>query len=75
MSKTDMYRAVEQHNINNTPVEELPQPHWTTAQLQEEFTVLGFMAPYIVVQRNSDGKKGSLQFKHSPRIYFGWQED
>lgn len=75
MSNTDMQRAVEVAIINNTPTEDLPQPHWTTDQLQEEFSVLGFMAPYIVVQRKSDGKTGTLQFKHSPRIYFNWQED
>ncbi len=40
------------------------------AQLAEDFEVLGFMAPYIVVRRKSDGKKGSLEFQHSPRFYF-----
>lgn len=48
---------------------------WSTAQMQEEFEAIGFMAPFIVVKRRSDGVKGSLQFTHSPRWYFGWQED
>ncbi len=48
---------------------------WTTEQLVEEFEAIGFMAPFVVVRRRSDGKKGSLMFRHSPRIYFGWQED
>lgn len=59
---------------------------WTTAELQEDFKVLGFAAPYVVVQRKSDGKKGTLQFsretracrdgsEESVRIYFGWRED
>ena len=43
---------------------------WDTAQLAEDFEVLGFMAPYIVVRRKSDGKKGSLEFQHNPRFYF-----
>jgi hypothetical protein len=42
---------------------------WETAQLAEEFEVLGFMAPYVVVRRKSDGRKGSLEFQHSPRFY------
>lgn len=48
---------------------------WTTAEMQAEFTVMGFAAPYVVVTRKSDGKVGSLQFTHSPRFYFKWEED
>ena len=47
---------------------------WTTEQLLEEFEVLGFLAPFVHVRRRSDGKEGSLMFRHSPRVYFGWQE-
>ena len=43
---------------------------WDTAQLSEAFEVLGFMAPYAVVRRKSDGRKGSLEFQHLPRFYF-----
>ncbi len=43
---------------------------WDAAQLAEDFTVLGFMAPYVVVQRKSDARKGSLEFQHAPRFYF-----
>lgn len=49
-------------------------PTWTTAELQEEFEVLSFAAPFVVVKRKSDGALGSLEFTHSPRIYFGWRE-
>lgn len=73
--QTENIRRIEQAVINHTPAEALPEEQWTTQQLQEEFDVLGFMAPYIVVQRKSDGQKGSLMFKHSPRVYFNWQED
>ena len=48
---------------------------WTTEQLREDFEVLGFSAPFVAVQRKSDGKVGSLEFTHSPRVYFGWRED
>jgi hypothetical protein len=43
---------------------------WDAAQLAEHFEVLGFMAPYVVVRRRSDGRKGSLEFQHAPRFYF-----
>lgn len=46
---------------------------WDTRQLSEEFEAIGFMAPLIVVRRRSDGSKGSLEFQHSPRLYFNWQ--
>ena len=48
---------------------------WGTATLTNEFEVLSFMAPYVVVKRKSDGVKGSLQFTHLPRFYFDFVED
>ena len=46
---------------------------WDTDQLQEDFDVLGFAAPLVVVSRKADGVKGSLMFQGSPRFYFGFQ--
>ena len=46
---------------------------WSTDQLSEDFEAIGFMAPLIVVRRRADGVKGSLEFQHSPRLYFNWQ--
>lgn len=46
---------------------------WNTDELRQDFEVVGFMAPLIVVRRRSDGQKGSLEFQHNPRFYFGWQ--
>jgi hypothetical protein len=43
---------------------------WDAEQLAKDFTVLGFMSPYVVVQRKGDGRKGSLEFQHAPRFYF-----
>jgi hypothetical protein len=48
---------------------------WTTAGLQRDFEVLGFAAPFVVVRRRSDGAVGSLEFTHSPRVYFGFVPD
>ena len=46
---------------------------WTTSELSEDFDVIGFMAPIVVVVRKSDRQKGSLTFQHSPRFYFDFE--
>lgn len=46
---------------------------WTTQELLEEFEVLGFSAPFVVVRRKADSVKGSLLFQHDPRLYFAFQ--
>lgn len=46
---------------------------WATSELADEFEVIGFMAPLVVVRRRSDGVKGSLEFQHNPRLYFNFQ--
>ena len=48
---------------------------WDTTQLQQDFEVTGFMAPFCLVRRKSDGKKGTLMFRHDPRVYFGFKAD
>lgn len=62
------------HAINSGVIP--PEGHeWTTDELTKEFEVLGFLAPFVIVRNRATGKKGSLMFKHSPRVYFGWKED
>ena len=46
---------------------------WDTQQLSDDFEVIGFAAPLVVVRRKSDGQKGSLMFQASPRFYFGFE--
>lgn len=46
---------------------------WTTETLQQDFKVIGFQAPYVVCIHKETGVKGSLEFQHSPRLYFNWQ--
>ena len=46
-----------------------------TQQLSAKYEVQGFMAPFVVARRKSDGAMGSLTFQHQPRFYFGWLED
>jgi hypothetical protein len=48
---------------------------WNTKELQIDFEVLGFSAPFVIVRRKADGQRGTLQFTHSPRYYFGWELD
>jgi hypothetical protein len=48
---------------------------WDTDQLRQDFEVIGFMAPLVVVRRRGDGVKGSLKFQHSPRLYWGFVVD
>jgi len=46
---------------------------WDTDQMQEDFTVSGFMAPYVGVTRKSDGAKGLIRFQARPRFYFDFR--
>ncbi|TWU41869.1 hypothetical protein [Novipirellula artificiosorum] len=46
-----------------------------TSEVQATFSVLSFLAPYVVVQRKSDGVRGSMMFQHSPRFYFGFKPE
>lgn len=48
---------------------------WDTAEVVAEFEIEGFLAPFVVAIRRSDGKRGSLEFQHYPRFYYGWKED
>ena len=46
---------------------------WDTAELQRDFSVKGFMAPFVTVIRKTDGVAGMLQFQHAPRLYFNFE--
>jgi hypothetical protein len=62
--------------IHDYSTGELPgpdEPRWTTGELQDEFQVHSFAAPFVIVTRKADGVKGTLQFNHDPRVYFGFQ--
>lgn len=50
-------------------------PTWTTDELGKEFDVLAFIAPFVIVRRKSDGANGSMEFTHSPRVYFNFVDD
>ena len=48
---------------------------WDTDEMSSEFQPIGFLAPFVIVQRKADGAKGSLMFQHMPRYYYGWAKD
>jgi len=48
---------------------------WDTKQLQEDFAVTGFGAPFVVVTRKTDSVVGTLEFQHGPRYYFNFKEE
>jgi hypothetical protein len=79
MDETEEYRRQRQAELNAEQADraKLETTHgkvWSTDEMRGEFEALGFAAPFIIVKRKSDGKKGSLEFQHSPRFYFNWQE-
>lgn len=62
----DRARLEKEHGVGNV---------WDTKELGQTFEVLGFMAPFCIVRRKSDGKEGTVVFQHYPRFYFNWLED
>ena len=76
---TEAARRARLAEINAEPgsrvaLESLHGNVWDTNQLADDFEVIGFMAPFVVVRRKVDGVKGSLEFQHDPRFYFNFQE-
>ncbi len=76
--ETEAIRRQQLVEINAQPGsrEALEAEHgqvWDAQQLRQDFTVEGFMAPYVVVCRKSDGQRGSLMFQHDPRFYFSFE--
>jgi hypothetical protein len=57
-----------------TRLEKIYGKIWNTEEVQKDFKVRGFMAPFVVVTRKVDGKEGSLMFQHYPRFYFNFKE-
>jgi hypothetical protein len=53
----------------------MTEQSWNTEELQRDFTVHSFLAPFVIVTRKSDNAKGIMQFDHSPRRYFNFVAD
>ena len=69
---TEQMRRELQAGVNSGEIPPEGQT-WTTEGLRQEFEVQGFMAPFVVVRRKSDGVRGTLMFRHAPRVYFGFE--
>jgi hypothetical protein len=77
---TEQLRRIRFAVLNAEPADRhaLEQRHgqvWDGSELGRDFAVMGFMAPFVVARRKSDGIRGSLEFQHYPRFYFNWEED
>ena len=48
---------------------------WNTDGIRENYSVETFLAPYCIVTRKSDGKRGTLEFTHQPRFYYNFIAD
>ena len=80
MDQTLNIRRTMLLEINAAPSERaaLESQHgqvWNPDELARDFEVLGFMAPFVVARRKSDGVLGSLMLQHHPRFYFAWAKD
>ena len=75
---TEPFRRERQTELNAAEsaralLEEQYGQVWNTQEVQQDFQVLGFLAPYVTVIRRSDGQKGSLELQHDPRFYFNFR--
>jgi hypothetical protein len=74
---TESFRRslVQELDMLSTERAALEEKHgqvWDTDELQRDFDVIGFLAPFVGVRRRADGVRGSLLFQASPRFYFGF---
>lgn len=65
----EMRRALLEAGVAPT----LEEKTWTTDELRAEFDVVGFLAPFVEVVRKADGVRGTMMFRHDPRVYFGFE--
>ena len=47
---------------------------WDTKEVQQEFTVHSFLAPFVSVTEKKTGQKGVLTFQHMPRFYYDFMK-
>lgn len=80
IDETEMIRRqmVATINADAGPRADLEAQHgqvWDTSELQNDFQVLGFAAPFVIVKRKSDGVRGSLMFQNDPRLYYSFSPE
>lgn len=72
--RRQMIHAVNSNPKSREELEQLGQV-WDAEELRRDFEVLGYRAPFVVVERRSDGARGSLLFQHEPRYHFEFTLD
>jgi hypothetical protein len=75
-TETPRREMIQEINAEPGSREALEKEHgqaWDTEEMRRDFEALGFLAPFILVRRRSDGVKGSLAFQHNPRLYYNFQ--
>ena len=73
--RRQMIAEINADSGNRADLESKHGQVWDTSQLTEDFEVLGFAAPLVVVRRRSDRVRGSLMFQHYPRFYYSFQPE
>jgi hypothetical protein len=48
---------------------------WDTRELAQDFEVLWFTAPFVIVCHKSDGALGRIEVQADPRFYFNFEPD
>jgi hypothetical protein len=73
--RRELVRDINANPHSRETLEALYGDVWDTSDISRDFEVIGFAAPFVVVIRKSDRAKGSLQFQHHPRLYYGFVAD
>ena len=73
-TRREMAESINALATNRANLEEMHGQVWDTTQLQEDFRVEGFAAPFVIVSRKSDNVSGSLMFQHYPRFYYSFDK-
>ena len=79
IDETEEFRRAEVQRINSEAAERAALEAkygqvWNTNEVTSEFTIISFLAPYVLARRNKDNKKGTLEFQDRPRYYFNFRE-
>jgi len=78
IDSTEDARRERLEEINSEPgsrpaLEAMHGQVWDTTELQRDFRVVGFLAPFVHVCRRDNGEEGSMEFQHQPRFYFNFK--
>ena len=69
----DVVKKAQKEGPSREDMELLYGEVWDTTELQRDFYVKSFLAPIVIVERKSDGQKGTLDFIHPPRFYYNFR--